>query len=214
MKNFFGLIIVLLGVGFLLQQLKVPGADTIMRSWWPLVIIAVGLLAWMNNQRRWFGPLIIVLVGLALMFDQLNIWDRSAWNVFWPMIIIAFGARLVFGRGSGQVMSAEKTDQADIDVVFSGAEKRVTGEFKEASVSAWFGGIKLDLRQAQFTESPILHVTAGFGGVDILVPPQVNVVTKVAPIFGGVDDKSDHAHTDKTLRIEGTAMFSGVSVKN
>jgi hypothetical protein len=45
MRNLFGLVIVLFGLGFLLEQTNVSWAHNLMAAWWPLVIIAVGLLA-------------------------------------------------------------------------------------------------------------------------------------------------------------------------
>lgn len=214
MRNIFGLIIVLFGLGLLLQQFNVPGAESIMSAWWPLVVIAVGVLAWNGNRRHVFGPAMIILVGVIMLLDQLNLFSQSAWNLFWPIVVIAAGLRIVLGKSwmpGGQVDSGS----ADVNVFFSGAERAVTGLVSKSEINAWFGGVKLDLRQAQFDEQSTIRVTAAFGGVDIFVPKTVRIISKVTPILGGTDDKtSPDANATKTLTIIGSAMFGGVSIKN
>jgi predicted membrane protein len=214
MRNFFGLIIVLLGVAFLLQQFNVPHADRLIAVWWPLVVIAVGVVAWSSNPRQWFGPLVIMLVGVILLVDQMNIMAHSAWNVFWPVIIIVVGGRILMGRAGG---GGEKTSSgsADANALFSGVDRKVTDNFTGNCVSAWFGGVKLDLREAKFTDKTELCVSAGFGGVEVWVPKTVKVVTKVMPIFGGAEDKTTPvSNAVNTLTITGTVIFGGVTIRN
>lgn len=214
MKNLFGLVIVVFGLGLLLQQLHVPGAENITAIWWPLVIIGVGVIAWQSNRQAWFGPLLIILVGFVILLNQLDVFEDSAWNIFWPVIIIVIGGRILMGqRWEGG--PKRETGPADASVLFSGVERKVTGPLMHSSASAWFGGIKLDLRNADIAADAQLDITAAFGGIDILVPRTVKIVTKVSPFFGGAEDKSQpDAGASKTLTIRGTAMFGGVSVKN
>ncbi|MBI5466776.1 MAG: hypothetical protein HY975_00995 [Candidatus Kerfeldbacteria bacterium] len=214
MKNLFGLVIVVFGLGLLLQQLNVPGAASITAIWWPLIIIGVGVIAWQSNRRAWFGPLLIILVGFVILLNQLDVFEDSAWNIFWPAVIILVGGRILMGkRWEGGPRS--DTGPADASVLFSGVERKVTGPLAHSSVSAWFGGVKLDLREADIAADARLDVTAGFGGIDILVPRTVKIITKVTPFFGGAEDKSHpDAGVGKTLTISGTALFGGVSVKN
>lgn len=214
MRNIFGLIIVLLGLGFLLQQFNPIWAPNIMNYWWPMLIIAVGLLAWNGNRRTWFGPMLIVLVGMALLLDQMSFFKHSAWNYFWPVVIILLGSRILFGKPWD---SSQKTDvgSGDATAVFSGVDRKVTGPFQKSEVSAWFGGVKLDCRDAQFAKDSVLNVSAGFGGVEIWLPKDVRVVTKVTPVLGGVEDKTNpDSSAAKTLTITGMVMFGGATVKN
>ncbi|USN54017.1 MAG: hypothetical protein H6760_02500 [Candidatus Nomurabacteria bacterium] len=214
MRKLIGFFLILLGLGFLLQQLDLAWADNLPNFWWSLAIIAVGFYALNNNRRMWFGPALIILVGLLLFIDQLDLFAKSAWTLFWPIIIIVFGARIVMGK---QWDGRMKEDQgsADASVVFSGIERKVTGHFKEGQSSAWFGGIKLDFREADLAEQSVLNASASFAGIDIIVPKNVRVVMNVTPILGGSEDKSQpDPNASKTLTIQGTAMFGGISVKN
>jgi len=213
MRFLLGCIIVLLGLGFLLQQLDVSWSDEILSLWWPILVIAVGGLAWRGNRRAWFGPFLIVLVGTALLLDQLNILRQSAWNYFWPAVIILFGGRILIGK-SWEAPRTE-TGNADAAAFFGGVDRKVTARFERGDVSAWFGGVKLDLREADFSDQSTLNVSAGFGGVEVWVPKHVRVVSRLTPILGGSEDKSQaDAGAPHTLTITGTAMFGGVTIRN
>lgn len=217
MRNFFGLIVVLLGIGFLLQQLNVPGADALVRSWWPLVIVIIGLGMWNANRQHVFGPLVIVLVGVIALLDQWNIFHQSAWNLFWPVVVIIIGIRIFFGRSWEKMGRNMTTDvgSAQAEVIFSGIDRKVTGIVTNGSLSAWFGGVKMDLREAQFTQDVTLNISAGFGGIELYVPKSVKVVNQVNGILGGSEDKtSADTSAPHTLTLKGSCMFGGLTVRN
>lgn len=214
MKNFFGLLLVLLGLGFLLQQLNVSWTQNVMVWWWPIAIISVGVFMWNSNKRSWFGPAIVIMVGIAVFTDHFSFVHHSAWNIFWPLVIILFGGRIIFGMSREHQVKQDR-GSANASVFMSGIDRTVTGTFDTGSVSAWFGGIKLDLRDALLGEQTTLSVSAGFGGVEILVPKNVRIVTKITPILGGADDKTTpDTGATKTLTITGSTLFGGVSIKN
>lgn len=93
----------------------------------------------------------------------------------------------------------------------SGAWK-VAGELKVLSA---FSGTEIDFTNATFTQKvTTVKVFSLFSGNDIFVPENVNVVSKVFCIFGGVDNDSQTSATidAPTLVIEGFAIFSGVDI--
>lgn len=203
----------MLGLGFLLQQSNLSWADRFMYLWWPILIIAIGLISWRSSRRLWFGPLVITLVGIILLLDHLDVFSASAWNYFWPTMIIAIGAKILIGRSHDGAQHG-MASTANATALFSGVERKVTGPLADNELSAWFGGVKLDLREAQFPDQSTLEVFVGFGGIEILIPRSVRVVTKIMPLFGGVEDKTrPEAAATKTLTISGTALFGGVGVK-
>ncbi|MCH2057459.1 MAG: cell wall-active antibiotics response protein [Thalassotalea sp.] len=93
----------------------------------------------------------------------------------------------------------------------SGAWK-VAGELKVLSA---FSGTEIDFTNATFTKKvTTVKVFSLFSGNDIFVPENVNIVSKVFCIFGGVDNDSQTSATidAPTLVIEGFAIFSGVDI--
>ncbi len=60
----------------------------------------------MARQDNWSGPILIV-IGLVFLLSNLDLVDLGDLLRFWPLILIAVGARLVFrDRGSGSGSSS------------------------------------------------------------------------------------------------------------
>ena len=101
--------------------------------------------------------------------------------------------------------------------VFSGSERkghwRVPRRSKAVAV---FGGVALDLRQAEFTaHETYLSVTAVFGGVEIKVPEGVEVHLTGWAAFGGKASKVGPARPGApVLHLHCQIAFGGVEVNS
>jgi hypothetical protein len=103
--------------------------------------------------------------------------------------------------------------------VFSGVDRHIaTLDFRSAQCTAVFGGCKIDLRDAQIQgREAVLNTYAIFGGVEIRVPEEWEVVNRGVTIFGGLDDHRRRplpGPDTKTLIVEGATIFGGTTVKN
>jgi len=103
--------------------------------------------------------------------------------------------------------------------VFGGVERHISvQDFHTAQCIAVFGACKIDLRDAQISgKEATLEAYAVFGGVEIRVPDDWEVISRGTAVFGGIGDQRRHAPTGpdtKTLILEGAAVFGGVEVKN
>jgi hypothetical protein len=120
-------------------------------------------------------------------------------------------------RVSEQVASVP--DQATAVAIFGGARRHGAWQVpRHLRVTAVFGGVEIDLREARLPNGPIdFEVTATFGGVQIIVPPSLAIEVHGSAILGGFD------HLDRVaaapdpgapvLRVHGTALLGGVSVE-
>src|SRR5258708_23623682 len=108
-------------------------------------------------------------------------------------------------------------------VVWGGLEWcRSSRYFKGGYIPAIFGGIELDLTEANIEgNEATLAISAIFGGVEVRVPRNWQVAFRGAPIFGGIEDKTRTARVDdpaspnpKTLVITGAVIFGGLEIKN
>lgn len=82
---------------------------------------------------------------------------------------------------------------------------------------AVMGGAELDFREAVFGPGVTeVQVYALWGGVDIIVPPGINVESHGIAIMAGFDHSADSPPTgdtnQPTLRITGLAVMAGVDV--
>jgi hypothetical protein len=103
--------------------------------------------------------------------------------------------------------------------VFSGVERHISGaDFRGAQCTAVFGGCKIDLRDAQIQgREAVLNTYAIFGGVEIWVPEDWEVVNHGVVLFGGMDDhrrRPPKGPDTKTLILDGATIFGGTDVKN
>lgn len=83
-------------------------------------------------------------------------------------------------------------------------------------VKAVFGGVELDLREARLESAEVtIESKAVFGGVSIVVPPDVTVIMEGTGVFGGFGGDAEDAQPGAgapVVRVTGKAVFGGVAV--
>lgn len=212
-QNFIALTLIILGTGFMLDQLNLFDFGDIISRWWPLFIVAYGAIEYMKSGRRSWAALFIAGLGAALLATRLTNTDINIWTLIWPGILIFAGLSLLLRRNPTGLSSEKSVNDF---AIFGGNEKRIAvKDFAGGSVSAVFGGSTLDLRKAEMAKDARLDVMVLFGGVEVYVPENCRVVNQSMAIFGGTDDKS-HADdkSTQTLTITGTVLFGGLDIKN
>jgi hypothetical protein len=109
----------------------------------------------------------------------------------------------------------EDSDELSLVAVFDGIDLRSRAKaFRGGSMLAWWGGIAVDLREAELAPGARLSVHTLFGGVAIKTPPSWRVESCVKALFGGVDATTP-ARDDRdapVLTVEGMALFGGIAV--
>lgn len=123
-----------------------------------------------------------------------------------------------FNSGSGS-QSYNSINDTNVTAIFSGKNLNYNGQyFGGVAVTAIFGGIDINLRNAIIDKDVIIDVTAIFGGIDIYVPSNVRVVSNCTAIFGGVDNKTvtpsmSEGMNMPTIYVNGACIFGGVDIK-
>lgn len=123
-----------------------------------------------------------------------------------------------FRESSQTYENVGDTDKIVCSAVFSGREIRVDNSyFNGADLSALFGGIDMNLKNAMVKKNVTIEVKAVFGGIDIIMPSNVRVVVDVTPILGGVENGTRTPlgadENTPTVFIKGTCLFGGLEVK-
>ncbi|TXE03284.1 LiaF transmembrane domain-containing protein [Algoriphagus aquimarinus] len=121
--------------------------------------------------------------------------------------------------GMSGVSGTSYSDSVSIDSIMSGINKRMlTKNFQGGKLTAAFGGIDLDLTQADFSGMVTLQVDVIFGAIKLVVPPHWDVRVEVTNIAAGVEDKRAYRQSevdpDKVLVIRGTVFFGGLEIKS
>ncbi|GAA3729285.1 hypothetical protein HDA32_000051 [Spinactinospora alkalitolerans] len=125
--------------------------------------------------------------------------------------------------GSGSSASdleliASGVGSENIVAVFGAAERKGRWLVEpRTNVSAMFGGVELDLREAILSQREVtVQCALVFGCLDLVVPPGVRVVNEASGIFGGVSLKHADASLPPeapTVRVTGVCVFGGVEAK-
>jgi hypothetical protein len=109
----------------------------------------------------------------------------------------------------------EESDEVALMAILNGVELKSRAQsFRGGSMLAWFGGVAVDLREAQLAPEAHLSVSAIFGGIAIRVPPGWRVESNVRAFAGGVEISVPEPEDPNapTLEIEGMAGFGGVAI--
>ena len=216
-RLWLGGVLVAVGGLWLLDAADVLDASAVVDGWWPLAVIALAVVAAVTQRRVGPGPLVVLVIGVALLVDQLAEVDVDAF--LWPLLAIGVGGWLLLTLGRRRPATPSETAHGSTFALFGGSETRNRSpHFAHADVAAVMGGATLDLREAHVEPGARVDALALFGGVDVIVPEGTRVNLHGLPIFGGFGDKTV---TDgvlsadaPTVDVSATAIFGGVEVKN
>lgn len=213
-------ILIILGTGFLLDQMNVLYFSDIISNWWPLIIIAIGLVLLTRSHGALMPAMIVLIIGVLLQANELHMLPWGFWATFWPLMLVAIGVGILFSKRKHVKNHQFNRDLIDIVALFTAGKHVIkTDDFKGGDISTIFGGADLDLRYAEMKSGKAtLDLFVAFGGVNIKVPENWRIEGSGLPLFGGYDDKTRQNYVDLTtapvLQIKYFVMFGGVEVKN
>ncbi len=222
-----GIVFLVVGVLFLADTLDWFDIGDIISTWWPLILILVGLRRLAVPSASHGGAWMLIIIGGAFQLAQLNILAFDQIFRYWPVLLIAFGLYLVLTGGRPSFLSSHFSGTAasgeDVINVFSmfGGSIRVnsSSNFKGGSVSALMGGFEIDLTHATpVPEGAVLDITAIMGGGKITVPAAWRISISSLPIMGSVHHEKiapgqQLADDAPRLQIHATTIMGGVTVK-
>ena len=222
-KILWGVAFIVAGVIFALNAFGVTDIKLFFDGWWTLFIIIPCLIGLFSDREK-IGNIIGLAVGVFLLLCCQNVLDFDMlWKIAAPAIIVIIGVKLIFGAVFGdkaaKMLESSKQSGENIKTgcaTFSGQTLNFDGErFSGAELTAVFGGVKCDLRNAIIEKDCAINATAIFGGIDIYVPDYVNVKINSNSIFGGVSEKNHRPQNPNavTVYINATCMFGGVDIK-
>jgi predicted membrane protein len=217
----FGLVMVVVGVLFALDNLGIMDAGEILR-FWPVALIAYGMMRVLGigSAKRTTSGLVISAIGIWLLLDSLDLIQASMWQLFWPLILIVIGSAMVrrglrpVGADAG---ASESAPMLSSFALWAGIERKVVSQqFQGGDLTAIMGGHEIDLRGAKPAgDTAVLDLLVLMGGVDLRVPENWRVTTESMVIMGGVEDKTKPVpDAPYHLILRGIVMMGGVDIKN
>lgn len=227
MKKFgnilWGIVLIILGLIIGGNILGITHINIFFDGWWTLFIIVPCFIS-LFKEREKTGSIIGLLIGVALLLGCQNIIDFDMiWKLAFPAILIILGLSIIFkdmfgGKINSEIkrLNEKRNKENSYCATFGSQDINFNGQnFTGADLTAVFGGVKCDLRNAIIDSDVVINASSTFGGIEIYVPSNVKIKIKSTPIFGGVDNKAitnvdENSHT---IYINGIAIFGGVDIK-
>lgn len=218
---FWGVILVALGVIFGLNALEITSIDIFFEGWWTLFIIVPCFIGLITDKEK-TGALIGLLIGVVLLLAVRDIISfEIVSKLALPVILVIIGLSIIFKNTittkiNKKIKELNNNDLFSYTATFSGENVKFPNkEFTGANINAIFGEVDMDLRSSIIIKEAVVNTSAIFGGIDILVPSDVNVIVKSTSIFGGTDNKVKNTNTEDkpTLYINVFNLFGGVEIK-
>lgn len=219
----WGIVFVVLGVIFGLNALEITNIDIFFDGWWTLFIIVPCFIDLFKDQEK-TGNLIGLFVGVVLLLCCQGLLEFDfIWKLAFPVILVMIGLSFIFKdlfnhKVKKEIQKLNKSNNEKKEYCATFSEQKLdfsNEEFKGCELTAVFGSVRCDLRDSVIKSDVVINACSVFGGMDILVPEDVNVKITSTSIFGGVDNKTRNSKKEnkKTVYINATCIFGGVDIK-
>jgi len=213
-KLIIGIFFTLLGVLLTLDNLDLADADRFL-PFWPVVLIAIGILKF--PQRRTRTLAILGIGGGALLVVFNTGWLPFSIFDFWPIALIFAGLGIVahaFGARLSDHLPGESS--STIWAILGARKEAITApNYAGGRIIAFMGGCELDLTKADMQQGPAeLEVIVVWGGIEIKVPEGWEVIGNTIPIMGGAEIKTKAAPGGRRLVVNGLAIMAAIDIKS
>lgn len=218
----WGVVLLVIGLIAGCNVLGIADINIFFHGWWTLFIIIPCFIGLLTDHDKTDNIIGLIIGGGLLLVCQDILSFELVWKMFIPIILVVIGLSMIFkdtigGKVAKEIkkLNTENGKKNEYCAVFSGEQVKFDRQvFEGAEINAIFGGVKLDLREADIPSDVVISACALFGGVDILIPENVNVKVKSTSIFGGASDKSRHnGEAETVIYVDAICIFGGVDVK-
>jgi predicted membrane protein len=219
----WGFIFIIVGIFYAGNTFNLWDFKLFFDGWWTLFIIIPCLIGIVENGFS-TGNTIGLIVGILLLLSSQGIINsRIISKLIVPVIFILIGIKIIF-KDSFFNKTMYKSNDMNINrdgcleytaILSSQKDTYPNQQFYGASILAILGGMELNLMNARINEDIVINSTSIFGGVDIIVPSNVNVKISSIPIFGGASNKARPCMNANapTIYINATCIFGGLDSK-
>jgi len=230
--------ILLVGAGLLLLAYKMGAPIPAWIFTWPVLLIAIGLLAGIKSRFHNPGSFILILIGSIFLADQ-SIPGIDFHNYIVPVILIGIGLLFIFrprhhhcGRrnrftdrrnlndayatddlntGETSISGGDNAEYINVHAIFGGIKKNIQSKnFKGGEIVSFMGGSEINFMQADIQHPVVLEVNNVFGGTKLIIPSNWDIKNEISAVFGGVEDK--RTFNNSTADSEKKILLKGACV--
>ena len=221
-RIFWGLLLIVGGALLFFAQMDWWSFGRMVGRFWPVIFILLGISMLVSNNFKNVGSgIFFILFGTFFLLVK---WDvlHDVSRYIWPLAIIAAGLWILLRpavRRDKKKIPELSGDDLAINQVFSGTVRKIESQsFRGGTAEVVFGSAEIDLRNAKLAGGQAtLALSAVFGGIEVLVPRDWEVVLEGSPVLGSIESrKAALSETGKTgtLNVKGSAVFGSIEIKD
>ena len=167
-KILWGIAFIFAGVIFALNAFGITDIEIFFDGWGTLFIIVPCFIG-IFSEREKTGNIIGLAIGVFLLLCCQNVLDFDMlWKLAIPAIIVIIGLKLIltaiFGDKATKIIEASRQNGGNVKTgcaTFSGQDLNFDGEqFSGADLTAVFGSVKCDLRNAVIEKDCAITATS------------------------------------------------------
>ena len=216
-----GCLLIILGVIFGLNALGLTDINVFFEGWWTLFLIVPALIGLTKDEDK-AGDFILLFIGVFLFLAVRDIVSFDLlWKLLVPVILVIIGISLVFNDKNNldasdkntMVKIANDTNDVEFDSVFGSKNMHYDKSFKKASVDCVFGSFDLDLSDVDFSNDAYIEINSLFAGVNVILPDNVNLKLEANSVFGSSKDEHKISSGKHNVYVKSNALFGGIIIK-
>lgn len=220
-RSNFGIILVLLGIGFLLDQFNIISFSNIISIYWPIILIVIGGVGFLNKRSSKTINGLLIVFGLIFQAKTMGLINVNIYKVFWPIILIVVGIRIMLERPDKDSKIHNKNssseDYIDEFAIISGLEINIESqEFKGGKITAIMAGVELDLRDSKlYKNEATININVAMSGVEIYVPENWKIKHNGKPLLGEFSNKKRYKEdlNAPILNINFSLIIGSIEIK-
>ncbi|MBM3694498.1 MAG: hypothetical protein FJW79_00975 [Actinobacteria bacterium] len=217
-RSLVGGALMTLGVLYLLDAVGVLDAGPVVSRWWPVLLVALGVVQAASERRVSVVSGVLVVGGGLLLTVSTGLLGERAWGVAWPIVVTLAGAWLLTGWGRAHRAPGDDPRFARLSFINSVRLASRATALRRVVLTAVFGKLRLDLTGARLHPAGArISAASVFGHIDVIVPEGWAVEVRGVPIAGAWDDTVSRRgvgpHSPR-LRVHVLAVIGGVEVKH
>ncbi|MFW6009179.1 MAG: LiaF domain-containing protein [archaeon] len=213
-----GVTVFVIGIIFLGNFFEFWQLDLFFDGWWTIFIIIPSINGLIKKQN-FIMSIIGLSLGVFLLLLNQGLLTQNYLALFVAITLLVIGIHMIYTslnvNKALDPKNSEKEDRFSTVSLFGGGdEKYPKSNLDSASITKIFGGGEIDFSNATINKDIVINVGVIFGGVDLILPDNVNIISKVVPVFGGVDVNSENYSDDNknNIYVTGLCLFAGVDI--
>lgn len=230
-KNvYWGLFFIIAAIIIILNQTGLLGGTNIFSLIITLLVIPVILksIRYLN-----FGGILFPLAIIGILYaEPLGIEYLTPWPILGVALFLSIGLSFIFPQHHfkrwenhfrendfSEEWVAENVEESEVinmGTKFSGSVKYInTDNLKNVNIHCSFGGMKVYFDHANIQgEEANIRVDVNFGGLELFIPKEWNVIYNTDNAFGGIEEKNRSQITEnsKKIRLTGKVNFAGITI--